>query len=52
VVTTEDEGVYSRETYNEARNVLRDYHGDALVKPNNKEKKLLPGFESPTNPQP
>uniref|UniRef100_A0A7S0Z0T3 Uncharacterized protein n=1 Tax=Hemiselmis tepida TaxID=464990 RepID=A0A7S0Z0T3_9CRYP len=42
VVETEEEGVYSKETYNEAKGLIRDYHGDALADPTNKEKKQLP----------
>jgi len=42
LVETEEEGVYSKETYNEAKNLIRDYHGDALVKATNKNGMMLP----------
>lgn len=42
VVETEAEGVYSRETYEEAIDKLRAYRGDALTKPSNDAGKVLP----------
>jgi len=42
LVETEEESVYSKETYDEAKNLIRDYHGDALVDATNKDKKQLP----------
>lgn len=42
IIQTEDEGVYSRETYEAALDQLRSYRGDALTKPSNKAGTVLP----------